>query len=226
VLVCYRIDPRRTQQAAKRLLGEDFDGFVTSDRYVGYHWLDVLQQQLCWSHLVCQLTELSERPGKPGRLGARMLDLAAEVFTAHREHASALAAADRREHPALIALRDQLHPLRTSFRELLEQGANSKHAKTSRFCAGILEEYEALWTFADVPGVTPTNNDAERALRGPVILRPISGGTQSQRGNRWIKRILSTTQTCRRQGRSVQAYLHDAIDASLHGRPIPTLVPS
>ncbi len=64
-LVCYRIDPRRTQQAAKKLLGENFGGFVTSDRYVGYHWLDVLQQQLCWAHAVRQLTELSERPARP-----------------------------------------------------------------------------------------------------------------------------------------------------------------
>ena len=79
VLVCYRIDPRRTQEAAKRLLGENFGGFVTSDRYVGYHWLDVLQQQLCWAHLVRQLTEISERPGAPGKLGTRLLDIAGRV---------------------------------------------------------------------------------------------------------------------------------------------------
>lgn len=225
LVVCYRIDPRRTQQAAKRLLGENFDGFVTSDRYAGYHWLDVLQQQLCWSHLVRQLTELSERAGAPGKLGRRLLKLAAGVFNTHREHAPALGGADRPDHPALIALRDQLDPLRTEFRELLEQGAKSRHAKTARFCHGVLEEYAALWTFCDVPGLTPTNNDAEQALRGPVILRRISGGTQSERGNRWIERILSTTETCRRQGRSAHAYLQTAIDASLHGLPIPTLVP-
>jgi transposase len=225
-LVCYRIDPRRTQEAAKRLLGEDFGGFVTSDRYVGYHWLDVLQQQLCWAHLVRQLTDLSERSGKPGQLGHRLLELAGEVFACHREHVGALADAYHPDHPALIALREQLQPLRETFHELLEQGAEGKHAKTARFCSGILEEYDALWTFADVPGISPTNNDAERAMRGPVVLRRISGGTQSERGNRWIERILSTIETCRRQGRSAQAYLHDAIDASLHSRPIPTLVPS
>jgi transposase len=224
--VCYRIDPRRTQEAAKRLLGEDFGGFVTSDRYVGYHWLDVLQQQLCWAHLVRQLTDLSERSGKPGQLGHRLLELAGEVFACHREHVGALANADHPDHPALIALREQLGPLRETFHELLEQGAEGKHAKTARFCSGILQEYDALWTFADVPGISPTNNDAERAMRGPVVLRRISGGTQSERGNRWIERILSTIETCRRQGRSAQAYLHDAIDASLHYRPIPTLVPS
>ena len=115
--------------------------------------------------------------------------------------------------------------MRERFRELLEQGARGRHPKTARFCAGLLEEYAALWTFCEVPGITPTNNDAERAMRGPVILRRISGGTQSERGNRWIERILSMLETCRRQGRSASEYLHDAIDASLHSRPIPTLVP-
>jgi transposase len=224
-LVCYRIDPRRTQEAAKRLLGENFGGFVTSDRYVGYHWLDVLQQQLCWAHAIRQLTAVSERPGEPGRLGSQLLEIAGQVFGIHREHVSALAGADHPDHPALLALRGELQPLRDAFRELLEQGAEQDDAKTARFCAGMLEEYDAFWTFADVPGISPTNNDAERALRGPVIARRISGGTQSERGNRWIERIFSVVETCRRQRRSPQAYLLDAITASLHGQPIPTLVP-
>lgn len=224
-LVCYRIDPRRTQEAAKRLLGEDFGGFLTSDRYVGYHWLDVLQQQLCWAHAVRQLTELSERDGAPGKLGTKLLNIAGKGFTIHREHAAALADADHPEHPVLNALRAELAPLRKSFKALLEQGARSRHQKTARFCAGLLEEEQALWTFSEVPGIDLTNNDAEQAMRGPVILRRISGGTQSERGNRWIERILSTAETCRRQHRSAHAYITDAINASLHGRPVPSLVP-
>jgi transposase len=157
-LVCYRIDPRRTQEAAKRLLGENFGGFVTSDRYVGYHWLDVLQQQLCWAHLVRQLTEISERPGAPGKLGARLLDIAGQVFAIHREHTPALATADHPEHPALIALREQLQPLRNTFQQLLAHGTRSKHAKTARFCAGLLEEHAALWTFCEVPGIRDQPN--------------------------------------------------------------------
>jgi len=50
LMACYRIDPSRSQKAAKELLGEDFGSFLISDRYAGYHWLDVLQQQLCWAH--------------------------------------------------------------------------------------------------------------------------------------------------------------------------------
>ena len=55
LVACFRIDPTRTQRAAKELLGEEFGGFVVSDRYAGYHFLDVLQQQLCWCHCIRQL---------------------------------------------------------------------------------------------------------------------------------------------------------------------------
>ena len=70
---CYRIDPHRSQAAAKELLGDEFGGFVICDRYVGYHWLDVLQQQLCWAHAIRQLIALSERQGAPGKLGKQLL---------------------------------------------------------------------------------------------------------------------------------------------------------
>jgi hypothetical protein len=69
----------RRQAAA----GEDFGEFVTCERYAGYHCLDVLQQQLCWSHLVCQLTSLSEQTAPPGKLATDLLKLAARLFACH-----------------------------------------------------------------------------------------------------------------------------------------------
>ena len=93
------------------------------------------------------------------------------------------------------------------------------------FCAGLLDEYEALWTFGEVPGVEPTNNAAERALRHAVIMRKVQLGTQSDRGSRWIERVCSVRETCRLQERSVLGYLVEAAVAA-HGRlPAPSLVP-
>ena len=83
------------------------------------------------------------------------------MFACHRANTPALGDADHPDHPALVVLRDHLRPLRGRFRELLEQGQRGKDPKTQRFCAGLLEEYDALWTFCDVPGVDPTDNDAE-----------------------------------------------------------------
>ena len=70
LVACYRIDPSRSQAAAKELIGEDFGGFVISDRYAGYHFLDVLQQQLCWAHVIRQLTRSRSETGPPGSSAA------------------------------------------------------------------------------------------------------------------------------------------------------------
>jgi len=218
LMACYRIDPSRSQAAAKELLGEDFGSFIITDRYAGYHWLDVLQQQLCWCHAIRQLVSLSERDGTPGRLGSKLLTHAREVIGCHREYL---------EHGHELSwLEAQLGPLRENIQALLEQGVRGRHLKTRRFCAGLLEEYDALWTFCEVPGISPTNNAAERALRHAVILRKIQLGTQSQKGNRWIERICTARETCMLQRRSVLGYLIDAATAAHHRQPIPSLVPT
>jgi len=217
LMACYRINPSRSQAAAKELLGEDFGSFIITDRYAGYHWLDVLQQQLCWCHLIRQLVSLSERDGAPGRLGHKLLDDARDVIRCHREYLE--------QGHELSWLEHKLRPLRENIQALLEQGVRGRHLKTRRFCGGLLEEYDALWTFCEVEGISPTNNAAERALRHGVILRKIQLGTQSERGNRWIERICTARETCMLQRRSVLGYLIDAAIAAHHRQPIPSLAP-
>lgn len=217
---CYRIDPSRSQKAAKALLGEDFGGFVVSDRYVGYHFLDVLQQQLCWCHVIRQLVEVSQRSGAAGRRGRKLVALARQVIGVHRACLQ-----DDRDAQWLA---DQLAPLRTQIHELLEQCAAGHHARTANFAAGLLGEYDALWTFADVPQahIDPTNNAAERAVRHAVLMRKIQGGTQSDRGSRWVERIQSVRETCRLQKRPVLEWLTQAATAAHRGLPVPTLLPA
>lgn len=136
LVACYRIDATRSQAAAKELLGQDFGGFVISDRYVGYHWLDVLQQQLCWAHWIRSLVALCERPGAPGRLGRKLLKTAREVITIHRTYLQ--------DGHDLNWLREQLTPLRQQIRELLDKGTRGRDQKTANFCAGLLTEQDAL----------------------------------------------------------------------------------
>lgn len=214
---CYRIDPTRSQKAAKALLGEDFGGFVISDRYAGYHWLDVLQQQLCWAHVIRQMVAVSQRSGPPGKLGAKLLKAAREVFAIHRAYLEG-------EHD-LTWLATELQPLRERICALLQQGARGRDQKTATSPPDCLRSTRR-WTFCEVPGIDPTNNAAERALRHAVIMRKIQGGSQSEHGNRWTERILSINETCRLQTRSVLAYLIDAADAAHHGQHPPSLLPA
>ena len=83
--------------------------------------------------------------------------------------------------------------------------------------------WPALWTFADVADVEPTNNAAERGLRAAVIYRKLSLGSRSQGGERTIERLLSVDQTCRLQRRSLYAYLGDVLTAKARGDPVPAL---
>ncbi|MGH2591120.1 MAG: hypothetical protein ACRDGW_10035, partial [Actinomycetota bacterium] len=78
-------------------------------------------------------------------------------------------------------------------------------------------------TFVTVSGVEPTNNAAERSLRGPVIHRKLSHGTRSDDGERFIERALSASVTCRLQGRSLFAYLAGLLTAHARGQPLPSL---
>jgi transposase len=59
-----------------------------------------------------------------------------------------------------------------------------------------------------------------------VLMRRIQGGSQSDRGNRWVERIQSVRETCRLQDRRVLDWLINAATAAHHGQPIPSLVPT
>jgi transposase len=87
----------------------------------------------------------------------------------------------------------------------------------------LLKLWPALWSFAKHEGVQPTNNHAERALRGAVIYRKLSLGSQSKDGEQRIGRLLSAHTTCRLQHRSLFAYLTNAIAAHARGDPVPLL---
>ena len=75
------------------------------------------------------------------------------------------------------------------------------------------------------PGVEPTNNLAEQAIRFVVIDRLITQGTRSEAGNRWCERIWTVIATCVQQGRSVFAYLEAALGAWFDGAEAPSLLP-
>jgi transposase len=83
---------------------------------------------------------------------------------------------------------------------------------------------EGLWNFEWFPGVEPTNNAAERALRNAVIRHRISGGTASESGSRFVERKLMMVTTCRQQGRNVLEYLTSCFEAARKDQAIPSLL--
>jgi transposase len=212
----FRIAPDRHQREAKALLGEGYAGVACSDRWWAYDYLDPERRQLRWAHLVRDFTAHSEGLAAQKQFGQAGLEIAGRLFAAWDAY--------RREGDRAHLL-DQIEPLKHELKTLLERAAR-KSTKTKYhrlFAANLLKRWPALWTFTRVDGVEPTNNHAERGLRGAVIYRKLSLGSQSGNGERTTERLLSASITCRLQGRSLFAYLTDVSTASIRGDPIPLL---
>ena len=116
-------------------------------------------------------------------------------------------------------------PIRQGVEKLIAEGVECGHAKTSGTCKRLLKVKAALWTFVDHEGIEPTNNFGEQIIRIGVMWRRVSFGTQSERGNRFVERMLTVTATCRQQDRNVLDYVTAAVEAKLNGTAAPSLLP-
>jgi transposase len=194
-----------------------YPGIVISDRWNGFEHLDPHQRQVCWSHIQRDFRRHSEGLGEQKTFGKQGLELTRRVFAAWR--------AFNDQHHDRDRLAAEIAPIQSELRQLL-QAASPKSKRTRwhrRFANNLLKVWPALWTFATVEGVQPTNNPAERALRAPVIHRKLSLGTQSNTGERFAERALSAAGTCRLQHRSLFTYLTKLITAHTRDDPFPAL---
>jgi transposase len=103
-------------------------------------------------------------------------------------------------------------------RRYASKSARNRHCRS--VVRNLLKAWPALWTFAKHPGIEPTNNHAERALRSAVIYRKLSLGSQSEGGEQRTARLLSAHTTCRLQGGSLFVYLAEALSAHARGDPV------
>ena len=85
---------------------------------------------------------------------------------------------------------------------------------------------EQYFTFITTPGIDPTNNSAEQAIRFVVQDRRVTQGTRGENGQRYCERMWTVIGTHALQGRPVFQYLVDAVTALFEGRPAPSLLPA
>ncbi len=116
--------------------------------------------------------------------------------------------------------------VRNRVEALLAKGQVCGHSKTEGTCKAILKLKKALWTFVRVEGVEPTNNVAERAVRDAVLWRKTSFGCHSEKGSRFVERMLTVKATLKQQDRNVIDYVVQVREASLRNQPIPSLLPT
>jgi transposase len=215
-VACFKICVGRGKAALKELLGDAIQGVVCSDRWSAYNDLELAFRQLCWSHLKRDFQKWVDRGGEAGlKVGEAGLEAARQLFALWRDF--------REKRIDRSALQAALLPVQKQLRAALEIGVSSEDKRVQRFCRNVLGVYSALWTFARVEGVEPTNNHAERTLRRAVIWRKVSFGNHSEAGCRFTERILTVVQTLRMQRRPVLEYLRQAVIAHRAASAAPAL---
>lgn len=196
----FMIHPRRSKEAFEELTST-WNGILVSDGYKVYQkWIG--KRQTCLAHLIRRADGLAQRPVP--ELAACGKWAAAELRRLCR---MAKAPPTKGEWSAFYA---------RFYRLILRYRDSESDAGT--FVRHIEKEIDAMFTFLMEDDVEPTNNLAERMIRFGVLWRKRSLGTNSEKGNRWVERILSLRQTCLLRAKSTFQTLTDAVSCYFRGQ--------
>lgn len=190
---CFMIHSKRSKKAFEDLI-QDWVGILITDGYGVYqNWIG--QRQTCLAHLIRDAKGLSER-GSPeiSRFGKN-------------------AVAELRRLCRMATVPPTVGQWRMFYARFIKLIATNRDRKddAGKFARRLQREMKHLWLFLQEKGVSPTNNHAERLLRFAVLWRKASFGTASDKGNRWVERILSLRQTCRLHGKRTFPIMADAM---------------
>lgn len=191
----FMVHPHRSKEAFLELI-QDWAGILVSDNYRAYTWWDQ-PRQTCLAHYIRRAKGLAERKDESIKIfGQRVLT---ELrLLCHWAKA-----------PPTI---DEELAFYKRFTDLVFEYSDRKD-DAGKFARLLFKEIYSLGVFLDEKDVEPTNNRAERALRFPVLWRKRSNGTQSEKGNRWVERILSLKHTCRMRSTPTFPILVEAVDS-------------
>jgi transposase len=211
----FHIDPSRSSDVLKEMLGEDFAGKISCDFFSAYQKFAKMSKAellLCWAHLIREVKFLSEsKDKKVANYGKRLLNAIGKMFkTIHYRDKYKNWFRRMKQHQRLI--------LKLAWHRLPKDDNDAWN-----IAVRLWNEEASYFRFieSDLPA---TNNLCEQSIRRVVLNRKVTQGTRSDWGNRWWERIWSVLATCEQQGKSVMDFLKSCMNALIHGLSPPTLL--
>ena len=173
----YLIDKSRGGKVVRLILGEKYEGALTTDFLSTYNKFEARLKQRCLAHLLREIKEIVEKDElAPDSVDGRfcvelkiVFKQTINVWNEYREGTKSLQDLVKEKAQAVARLVELLlSPI--------------KHKDTRRLRKRIIRHNQELFTFLDNPVVEPTNNRAERQLRPLVIMRKVTFGNRSALG--------------------------------------------
>jgi len=225
--VLFKIDKSRGSKVLIDVLGKEFNGVLGCDYFSAYrkYMKDFnVTMQFCIAHLIRDIRFLTTLPDEETKAyGERLLDEVRNMFKVIHERdnmipedfTNTLEKAKKRIITA--ALQDVPSRLNKDGKEEKREAKNM----ANRF----RKHGKAYFEFITTPGINPTNNVAEQAIRFIVIDRHVTQGTRSIKGRKSCERLWTVIATCALQGRSAFNFILQAVKAYFKNGPAPSLIP-
>jgi transposase len=214
----YHIDAHRSADVLMDILGKEFAGILGCDYFSAYRRYMRecgVRLQFCLAHLIRDVKFLTTLPDARDRAYGEDLRAALKNL---------FEVIHQRERLAEGVFQARLQAARD---RVLRVGHNGPPTQHGRNMAKRFQEHGAAYfTFVTTPGVEPTNNLAEQAIRFVVIDRHVTQGTRGEGGRLWSERIWTVIATCVQQGQSVYSFLREAVGNWFQGEPAPSLLPT
>lgn len=230
LFVFFKIAPVRSSEVLIEVLGLEFEGVLGCDffgAYRKYMGQSSALVQFCLAHLIRELKFLAEHPNPIVQAYGK------ELLWAVRRLFEVIHQAEQLDS---VQLQDRLEKQR---RAIVRAATQTEYLSPIEWVRRSLPEYRIIETMADrfrlygeqyfsfltTPGVDPTNNSAEQAIRFIVIDRRVTQGTRGDKGQRYCERMWTVIGTRALQGRPVFQYLVDAVTAFFQSQTPPPLLP-
>jgi len=193
----YEYDKSRGGAVVKRILGSSFKGTLVTDFYVAYNDLPC-EHQRCWVHLLRDLHELKEVHKDDQQVRSwvaqlrRLYDTAQDAVQGKGRWGRWPPTQEQREM-LYVELVEGVAQLTGPYSNAKEHSSHPCHTLSKR----LMLHQDSLFRFVLQEGLSADNNLAERSIRPVVVMRKVSGGTQSERGSRTRMTLASLFSTWR-----------------------------
>ena len=233
--VYFHIDPSRSAEVAKKLFGNAVGtAFLVCDRHAAYQKMareldGAVILAWCWAHQRRDFIECAAGQARLTRWCEGWIERIASIYRLNETRLAHYDPALERQTQAFAVAQSKLEKAFARLyahaeRELDGLPAEAREAKPLR---SLLHHRKGLSVFVDRPQVPMDNNAAERALRGPVIGRRLSFGSDSETGARFTAMMYSVTGSLALNGIDVRRWLEAWLEACAENsrRPPPNLAP-
>ena len=201
--VYFHVDPSRGAEVAKKLFRDaGLHTFIVCDRYSAYK---KMARELdgavilcwCWAHQRRDFIDCAAGDARLTPWCERWIERIALIYRLNEARLARYDPGAERQGAAFDAAQDELKKaLEGLFAQAGREVASlPRTAREGKALRSLLNHREGLSIFVERPSVPMDNNAAERALRGPVIGRRLSFGSDSEAGARFTAMMYSVLGT-------------------------------